>query len=70
MMAVRGSRLPAMSQSVPSLEALNALPRVQQPSYPDPQATGEVIEQLRALPPLVPPISKENSVCCCPWQSS
>lgn len=42
-----------MSQSVPSLEALNALPRVQQPSYPDPQATAEVVNQLRSLPPLV-----------------
>ena len=48
-----GSRIPAMSQSVPSLEALNALPRVQQPSYPDPQATAEVVNQLRSLPPLV-----------------
>ncbi|MDF2200197.1 3-deoxy-7-phosphoheptulonate synthase class II [Cutibacterium acnes subsp. defendens] len=48
-----GSRIPAMSQSVPSLEALNALPRVQQPSYPDPQATVEVVNQLRSLPPLV-----------------
>ncbi|MBZ0239409.1 MAG: 3-deoxy-7-phosphoheptulonate synthase, partial [Cutibacterium acnes] len=27
--------------------------RRQQPSYPDPQATAEVVNQLRSLPPLV-----------------
>ncbi|MDN5564024.1 MAG: 3-deoxy-7-phosphoheptulonate synthase class II [Luteococcus sp.] len=42
-----------MSDSVPSLEELHALPKVQQPTYDDPAEVERVTDQLRHLPPLV-----------------
>lgn len=49
----RGVRLTAMPDSVPSLDDLHAMPRVQQPTYPDPRAAEAVVARLRRLPPLV-----------------
>lgn len=42
-----------MADSVPSLEELHALPKVQQPTYDDPAEVERVTDQLRHLPPLV-----------------
>ncbi len=42
-----------MPDLIPSLDALHALPRVQQPVYADQARLAEVVAQLRALPPLV-----------------
>ncbi|MEL4357341.1 MULTISPECIES: class II 3-deoxy-7-phosphoheptulonate synthase [unclassified Luteococcus] len=42
-----------MSPSVPSLEALHALPKVQQPTYTDPAELDSALTTLRKLPPLV-----------------
>lgn len=42
-----------MPDGVPSLESLHAMPLVQQPTYPDPEAAARVVERMRQLPPLV-----------------
>ncbi|ROR55578.1 3-deoxy-D-arabinoheptulosonate-7-phosphate synthase [Luteococcus japonicus] len=42
-----------MADSVPTLEELHALPKVQQPTYDDPAEVERVTDQLRHLPPLV-----------------
>ncbi|MGK2874423.1 MAG: class II 3-deoxy-7-phosphoheptulonate synthase [Nocardioides sp.] len=39
--------------TIPTLEQLHALGALQQPSYPDPDATTAVVSKLRAAPPLV-----------------
>ncbi|MDR2620867.1 MAG: 3-deoxy-7-phosphoheptulonate synthase, partial [Propionibacteriaceae bacterium] len=38
---------------IPTLEELHALPPVQQPAYPDPDAVAQVVARLRKMPPLV-----------------
>jgi len=43
----------AVTDTVPSLDALHALRPVQQPVYDDPEAVDKVLGQLRSLPPLV-----------------
>ncbi|CAN5131545.1 3-deoxy-7-phosphoheptulonate synthase class II [soil metagenome] len=42
-----------MVSTIPTLEQLHALGALQQPSYPDPDATTAVVSKLRAAPPLV-----------------
>jgi len=42
-----------MSSAIPSLSQLHALPKVQQPTYDDPDELEAVLAQLRTLPPLV-----------------
>ncbi len=42
-----------MSDLIPSLAELHALPRVQQPTYDDPEKLRWVVDRLRELPPLV-----------------
>src|SRR5690606_25209927 len=39
--------------TIPSLEELNALGRVQQPTYPDAAALANAVARLRSSPPLV-----------------
>ncbi len=43
----------SVSDPIPSLAQLHALPQVQQPSYADPAELQRVVTQLRELPPLV-----------------